>query len=609
MSSVPASPPGNHRLPTWKLCLFWLALILFLPCLFLGVIEGILRLSGYGYATTFFVKAGDGETYTTNPKFAWQFYSRETATRPHPVFLPAQKQAGTLRVFVVGESAAAGTPDPAFGFARILEVMLRRQFPDRRIEVINAAMRGINSHIILPIARECVRLQPDLFIVYMGNNEAIGLHGPEPRGLHLTPCLTLLRLGQWMKAARLAQLIEAGIRLVMKPDTAKSTQQDMPYFREHRLAADDLRRRAVYDNFQANLEDICRTMQKAGAKAIVSTVAVNLKDFPPLASLHRPNLTELEKTGWEEVYAKGMAAEKGGDRAKAIQQYTEALRVDDHFAELHFRLGRCYAATGEASKARDHYRLARDWDALQFRIDSRLNEIIRQTSTAKEGGGVCLVDAEQAFAGSLSSEHNVPGEKLFNDQVHFNFEGDYLLAKTVLTAVTNALGLGPSSAQIPNRQECADLLAFTSWDELNVATAMTRMTSKPPFLDQLEHAERQERAETMVARRLKSFQREDLARAVQIYRQAIAQSTNDWQLYVNFGNLLSDLHDYPAAIAPYENAVKLRPELLQAKLALGDVLLKAGRFDQAARQFSEALRIDPDSVVAKLALAEAESKK
>ena len=65
----------------------------------------------------------------------------------------------------MGESAAAGTPDPAFGFARILEVMLRRQFPDRRIEVINAAMRGINSHIILPIARECVRLQPDLFIV------------------------------------------------------------------------------------------------------------------------------------------------------------------------------------------------------------------------------------------------------------------------------------------------------------------------------------------------------------------------------------------------------------------------------------------------------------
>ena len=84
----------------------------------------------------------------------------------------------TYRIFVLGESAAMGDPDPAYGFSRYLEVMLRERFPNTKFEVINTGIVAIDSHVILPIARELARYKPDLFIVYAGNNEVVGPYGP-----------------------------------------------------------------------------------------------------------------------------------------------------------------------------------------------------------------------------------------------------------------------------------------------------------------------------------------------------------------------------------------------------------------------------------------------
>jgi hypothetical protein len=110
---------------------------------------------------------------------------RESAIIPHPVIFPVTKKAGTMRIFVLGESAAAGTPDPSFGFARILEVMLRQRHPGTNFEVINAAMRGINSHIVRRIAKECLQYQPDLLLVYMATMSLsacmCGTQGIQPR--------------------------------------------------------------------------------------------------------------------------------------------------------------------------------------------------------------------------------------------------------------------------------------------------------------------------------------------------------------------------------------------------------------------------------------------
>jgi hypothetical protein len=56
----------------------------------------------------------------------------------------------------------------------------RVRFPGWLVEVINTAMTAINSHVIREIAKDCVRLGADFWVVYAGNNEVVGPLAREP---------------------------------------------------------------------------------------------------------------------------------------------------------------------------------------------------------------------------------------------------------------------------------------------------------------------------------------------------------------------------------------------------------------------------------------------
>jgi len=600
-AAAPAAPPPGPA----KRWLFRFVLLALVPALVLGLTELALRVAGYGYSTQFFVPHERPGYLTTNPRFAWQYYSRETATTPTPLLFPAGKPAGTLRIILLGESAAAGTPDPAYGFARILEVMLRRQYPSNRFEILNAAMRGINSHIILPIARECAALSPDLFLVYMGNNELIGLHAPSHEELNLTPHLRLLRLGQAIKSTRLAQLTQALLRKLAPKREPKP--QDMEFIRRQRLALDDPLRDAVYANFRANLSEIRAANHRAGTSTIVATLGVNLHDFPPLASLHRRDLAPDQLARWEKAYAAGIAAEAAGQFDGALAHYEAAAGIDDHFAELHFRLARCYEAAGRTEPAQRYFVQARDWDALQFRADTRLNAVIRSVSAAGNAATPdwLLCDIERALAESPAAEHGLPGRQMFHEHVHFTFAGDYEVARALLPSVTGSLRLGAPAAPLPSQTECAHALAFTPVDDLNVRAAMARQTARPPFLDQLDHGPRQAEADKRVQEQLARTTRTDFEQAAAVYREALAANPEDWMFHFNYGNLLNQFNQPAAAAAEYEVVVQEFPRHRAFRLAYGNALLQSGRAPLALAQFDTILQLDPDFQPAREALAAA----
>src|SRR5207244_13338225 len=134
---------------------------------------GALRLSGFGYPTGFFLRnpAGPRGTFIENQRFGWRFFPRQIARAPDPLLVSQRKPENSVRIFVLGESAALGDPEPAYGFGRILEVLLEGRYPGRHFEVLNVSMTAINSHVILPIARDCAPLGADFWIIYMVNNE------------------------------------------------------------------------------------------------------------------------------------------------------------------------------------------------------------------------------------------------------------------------------------------------------------------------------------------------------------------------------------------------------------------------------------------------------
>ena len=116
-----------------------------------------LRLFGCGYPTSFFLptKIGGRAFQVTNDKFGFRFFPPALARTPLPLRMPVEKATNSYRIFLFGESAAQGDPDPSFGAGRYLEVLLRDRYPGIEFEVVCAAMTAINSHAVLPIAREC----------------------------------------------------------------------------------------------------------------------------------------------------------------------------------------------------------------------------------------------------------------------------------------------------------------------------------------------------------------------------------------------------------------------------------------------------------------------
>ena len=132
--------------------------------------ELALRLLDVGHGTTFLVPVAKGG-YTTNPRFTDRYFPPWYEIQPAPALLPASKQPNTYRIFVLGGSAAFGDLVPEYSMARMLDVLLHDSMDGRRYEVVNAAAPGVNSRMAVDIARDVARHQPDLLLVYIGNNE------------------------------------------------------------------------------------------------------------------------------------------------------------------------------------------------------------------------------------------------------------------------------------------------------------------------------------------------------------------------------------------------------------------------------------------------------
>ena len=206
---VPASSVTRRRLWLMRLCA-----MIFIPFFILGGIELGLRLAGYGYDTSFLrrIQIEGHDYFVPNEKFSYRFFPPAIARRTLPFRFAADKATNSYRIFLFGESAAMGDPDPTYGVGRYLEVLLRERYPGTDFQVICVALTAIDSNTILPIARECARHQGDLWLIYMGNNEMVGPFGAETSyGLH-APSRDIIRLILAIKTTRLGQLMDALIR-------------------------------------------------------------------------------------------------------------------------------------------------------------------------------------------------------------------------------------------------------------------------------------------------------------------------------------------------------------------------------------------------------------
>lgn len=595
--------PGKPvpRIPRHRLWLFRFCAAILIPLMAIGGLDLGLRLFGYGYPTSFFLRQeiGGQAYYVPNEEFGYRFFPRSLARTPAPQRMAVKKAPDTYRIFVFGESAAMGDPDPGFGAWRYLQVLLHERFPGTKFEVICVAMTAIDSDVILPIARECARRDGDLWIVYMGNNEIVGPFGGGTVFGSRAPGVSLIRADLAIKTTRVGQLLDSLIQQVEKRPSVPKTWQGLEMFKSHRLRYNDPNRLRAYENFEENLEDILRAGRHVRVPVILSTVGCNLKDCAPFASLPATTMSEMQKASWNKMYQEGIALESAKNFTEALGKYARANTLDPDYAELHFRAGRCQLALTNESRALSEFERARDCDALAFRADTRINQIIRTAANAHAGQGVYFLEAAGLFA--KNSTERIPGNEVFYEHVHLNFEGNYLLGRAFAEQAAKLLPkpiAAHDQGQWASEEYCERRLAVSSWDRLRIWQEVLNRVSGPPYNEQLTDAASVRRCDERIGELKSGLESESPGQTQQLYEQALVWAPADGFLHFNFARYLGAQGAIARATEEAKRVCELLPQVPGEFSDVGNLLILQAKIDEAAEYFSHALDLRSDFVPA-----------
>lgn len=579
----------------WRLWLGRLFLGVGLPMLVLVALEVGLRQMGFGWPTTYFVPGQSlGQPcWVENDRFGWRFFPRSLARHPPPTVMTLEPPARGCRIYVMGESAAMGDPCPAYSMGRYLEVLLQGRYPDRPIEVVTVAMTAINSHALLPMARESARRGGDIWILYLGNNEMVGPFGALDVLGPAAPPWPWVRLRLALQTTALGQGALQWAESWSRRNSMRGWT-GMELFAGRRLGREDPRRERVYQNFERNLRDILQTGIRGGVRILVSPAAVNLRDCPPFASetnRFESGATPESLLVWLQ---RGAAAEATENFPTALEAYRAAVRLAPWHAESHYRLGRVCLRLGRIGEAREAFRLACDLDALPFRADSRIRDIAQRVVSEMPPDRVRFFDAVDVLA--RRAPDGIPGGESFYEHVHLNPAANYALARAMAEAIEPWLvSLGFSApATWSSEEECGRQLGLTDWNLALVLDNVRRRLNQPPFTGRsLADVERRlvEREWEAVKARLTG---ERAAAARETLGLTVQQRPRDFRLRQSQAEFLEAVGDLPGATAAWAEVTRLIPHHHLGWFQQGRLLARLGRWSESEPCLREAVLRRPE---------------
>ncbi len=384
-----------------------------IPVLFFVLLEVVLRICNYGYDYRQWVSPVKG-LYTLNPQIAHKyFYGMQRVPRSDVDMFDIMKKPNTYRVFVLGESAAAGYPFlPNGSFSRYLQQRLSLEYPGSKIEVVNCAMTAINSYAMLDFMPGILKEKPDLILIYAGNNEyygALGVGSMESFGTSRPLVNLVIYLEQFRTFQLLRNLVSKISGLFRKKRTRTGTLMAR-MARDQYIALGSKVYEEGLKQFKGNMADILEMAKKHNVPVILGTLACNLKDQYPFVS----------------VNVKGQpCADSVFDRATSALTNEEFVKADSLF------------------------RYAKDLDALRFRAPTALNDEILGLGMKFSDP---VVNVDSAFD-ALSPDHIV-GDNLMADHLHPTLRGYEIIGRLFYDEMEKA-GLLPKTKplDLTNRQQ------------------------------------------------------------------------------------------------------------------------------------------------------------
>jgi len=592
------SASGRGRRPgrVWPrrvvLVLVWLAA----PVLILVAFEGVLRAGGYGQSTRFAYKKKIDQRayYVVNNAFYFQFlYGHEDAlgVMPYDRVIPARKDPGAYRIVLLGGSAAQGWQAWDYNLGRVLLTMLRTAFPETRFELFTAAYYGMNSHVMRHVAQQCVKMAPDLYVVYLGNNETVGPFGLMSvlgrKNVSSRRLDWLIRAHVFASDLRLMQLFgDKAQEYTFRQVGGLQWGFSAPVER-----MDDPRLLRVYRHYEDNLDAICSAAGRADAAVALCTVGANLRDWRPFASRNRADLSDAERGQWNALYETGKQHEERGAWQEALEHYRQAADIDATHAELEFRMGTCFWRLDDYANARRSFIEAGEHGFTFDHANAHITDAVRRVAAQRGEQGVFLVDAAQALADN--SPHGIPGREFFYDHMHLRFEGNYVVARAIFESLTPRLperirGDTAAAIEAPSVEACAECMGLSPGVRLGRVNQALKSLSGLGQNQPTEHlyALRTD-LEQQVGDRLTPSICEGFGRASEL-------NPDDFQVRWEYVRSLNALHDFENAEAQARELVQRYPYMWRSQWALCDTLAQSGQVDQAIDVFRKLLDDYPE---------------
>jgi tetratricopeptide (TPR) repeat protein len=474
--SGPSSPSAAKRG-------LFIVITIALPLLLLVAVELALRAFGWGGYPAWIREAGklpSGETLCLVEPGASKPYFYANPTRPgyaEQTNFVMPKPKDTVRVFLVGESAAKGYPQPRnLAMSSFLQAMLSDAWPEKKVEVINLGTTAVASFPLVYQVHDALKFAPDLFVFYTGNNEFFGAYGTA--SINAAGSLPLWAL-RWMRAARglaLVQLMDSW--LYEGADENKSLMEEM--IGQTVIPADSPLREAAARNLASNLGAMLDDVRAADVPAIVCTTASNEAGLAPLGEDDVTGLNEKQQRELRRLMGDAADAADADNFAHAVNLLRQAVQLAPRHARARFLLGQILARAKQPELARVSFLEARDLDTMPWRPISLTEQAVRNTALVK---GAVFCDVAEIFR--RESPDGATGWELLDDHVHLSLSGQARAARSMVGAMVNLAGplqLGPDElALVQEDQVYADGLGTNRYDDYRVNHTL-RVLFGVPFM-------------------------------------------------------------------------------------------------------------------------------
>jgi len=539
----------------------------------------------------------------TGQEFVTLFPSKRASLNAQT--FPRHKPPGTYRIVCLGGSATYGRPFyDLTSFPGWLRAFLPKADPSRKWEVINAGAISYASYRINGLMAELAGYEPDLFIVYTGENEF--LERRTYAGVFNTPSLIRNAAGL-VSRLRIATVTQRGLELagILRPiDPAKATgiQDEI-----HRIPVDSVGpdaysrdetfHRQVLTHFETSLSAMVDIAAQAKARLLLVTPVSNLRDFAPFKSENRSGLSLEQLRTWKGAYDKGRALLRKGQWEDSVQAFNAALAIDDRHADLLYRKGQALLALGKDDEAKEFLVRARDEDICPLRALSATLSILRRVASQR---GIPLLDWEPIA--SSRSEHGIPGGEILADHVHLQIPASNLLALDILDwlveekIATLTPAWGPPVIEEATKQVEARIDRPRYAQELYNLSKLLELLGQPEqSLKRVEEGLKLSGGDLeglCLAGRYAGKLGKTQA-AADFFNQALARQPGAACAEEGLGGLLLDEGRPRDALVHLEAAARSSPESPLLLNRLGVAHAQLGRHDQAVSLFKRAARLNP----------------